>query len=73
MRSSAQTRVQPSCGLYNICYDASAKTDGNPSLNECLRVGPKFNKKTLEYLPSASCSSDCRHREGVPDGLGGGK
>ena len=33
-----------------IVYDASAKTDGKPSLNECLLVGPKFNQKIFDLL-----------------------
>ena len=33
-----------------IVYDASAKTDSNPSLNDCLLVGPKFNQKIIDIL-----------------------
>ena len=33
-----------------IVYDASAKANGTPSLNECLHVGPKFNQKLLDIL-----------------------
>ena len=28
-----------------IVYDASAKVEGKPSLNDCLLIGPKFNQK----------------------------
>ena len=31
-------------------YDASAKTEGHPSLNDCLLTGPKFNQKILDIL-----------------------
>ena len=31
-----------------IVYDASARTDGNPSLNDCLLVGLKFNRKIID-------------------------
>lgn len=27
-----------------IVYDASAKQDGKPSLNDCLLIGPTFNQ-----------------------------
>ena len=33
-----------------IVYDASAKTDGHPSLNDCLLVVPKFNQKIIDIL-----------------------
>ena len=33
-----------------IVYDASAKANGTPSLNECLHVGPKFNQNLLDIL-----------------------
>ena len=33
-----------------IVYDASAKQEGKPSLNDCLLVGPKFNQKILDIL-----------------------
>ena len=33
-----------------VVYDASAITDGKPSLNDCLLVGPKFNQKNLDLL-----------------------
>ena len=33
-----------------VVYDASAKTDGKPSLNDCLLVGPKFNQKIFDLL-----------------------
>ena len=33
-----------------VVYDASAKPDGKPSLNDCLLVGPKFNQKILDIL-----------------------
>ena len=35
--------------LHIVC-NASAKTDGNPSLNDCLLVGPKFNQKIVDIL-----------------------
>ena len=35
--------------LRVVC-DASAKTDGKPSLNDCLLVGPKFNQRILDIL-----------------------
>ena len=34
----------------HVVYDASAKTDCKPSLNECLLVGPKFNQKIFDLL-----------------------
>ena len=46
----AVIRVDKSTTNLWIVYDASAKTDGNPSLNECLHVGPKFNQKLLDIL-----------------------
>ena len=33
-----------------VVYDASAKLNNNPSLNDCLMVGPKFNQKVLDIL-----------------------
>ena len=33
-----------------VVYDASAKREGKPSLNDCLLVGPKFNQKILNIL-----------------------
>ena len=33
-----------------IVYDASAKQNGNPSLNDCLLTGPKFNQRILDIL-----------------------
>ena len=33
-----------------VVYDASAKADGKPSLNECLLIRPKFNQKILDIL-----------------------
>ena len=33
-----------------VVYDASAKMDGEPSLNDCLVFGPKFDKKILDIL-----------------------
>ena len=33
-----------------VVYDASAKRDGKPSLNDCLLVRPKFNQKILDLL-----------------------
>ena len=46
----AVVRTDKSTTKLRIVYDASAKTDGNPSLNECLHVGPKFNQKLLDIL-----------------------
>ena len=47
MQSSAPTRVQPSC---RSCMMHPPQANGNPSLNECLHVGPKFNQKLLDIL-----------------------
>ena len=33
-----------------VVYDASAKRDGKPSLNDCLLVGPKFNQRIMDIL-----------------------
>ena len=33
-----------------VVYDASAKVEGKPSLNDCLLVGPKYNQKILDIL-----------------------
>ena len=33
-----------------VVYDASAKTGGKPSLNDCLLIGPNFNQKILDIL-----------------------
>ena len=33
-----------------VVYDASAKSDGRPSLNDCLHTGPKFNQNILNLL-----------------------
>ena len=33
-----------------VVYDASAKPDGKPSLNDCLLAGPKFNQRILDIL-----------------------
>ena len=33
-----------------VVYNASAKSDGKLSLNDCLFVGPKFNQKILDIL-----------------------
>ena len=38
-----------------IVYDASAKVDGHPSLNDCLFVGPKFNQRILDILLRFRC------------------
>jgi hypothetical protein len=46
----AVIRTDKSTTKLRVVYDASAKTDGNPSLNECLHVGPKFNQKLLDIL-----------------------
>ena len=34
----------------HVVYDASAKADGKPSMNDCLLIGPKFNQKILDIL-----------------------
>ena len=46
----AVIRTDKSTTKLRIVYDASAKTDGIPSLNEYLHVGPKFNQKLLDIL-----------------------
>ena len=46
----AVIRTDKSTTKMRIVYDASAKSDGNPSLNECLHVGPKFSQKILDIL-----------------------
>ena len=46
----AVIRTDKSMTKLRIVYDASAKTDGTPSLNKCLHVGPKFNQKLLDIL-----------------------
>lgn len=46
----AVIRTNKSTTKLQIVYDASAKTDGTPSLKECLHVGPKFNQKLLDIL-----------------------
>ena len=33
-----------------VVYDASAKTGGKPSLNDCLLIGPKYNRKILDIF-----------------------
>ena len=33
-----------------MAYDASAKADGRPSLNNFLITGPKFNQKIFDIL-----------------------
>ena len=33
-----------------VVYDASAREDGKPSLNDCLLIGPKFNQKILDII-----------------------
>ena len=33
-----------------VVYDASAKMDGEPSLNDCLVIGPKYDLKILDIL-----------------------
>ena len=33
-----------------IMYDASTKSSNNPSLNDCLLKGPKFNQLILDLL-----------------------
>ena len=34
----------------HVVYDASAKSIGKPSLNDCLYVGPKFNQMIFDIL-----------------------
>ena len=46
----AVIRTDKSMTKLRIVDDASAKTDGSPSLNECLHVGPKFNQNLLNIL-----------------------
>ena len=46
----AVIRTDKSTTKLRIVYDASARADGSPSLNECLHVGPKFNQKLLDIL-----------------------
>ena len=46
----AVIRTDKSMTKLRIVYDASVKTDGTPSLNECLHVGPKSNQKLLDIL-----------------------
>ena len=33
-----------------VAYDASAKSSGGPSLNDCLHVGPRFNQRINKLL-----------------------
>lgn len=33
-----------------VVYDASAKLNGKPSLNDCLLIGPKFNQRIFDIL-----------------------
>ena len=46
----AVIRTDKSTTKLRIVYDASTRANENPSLNECLHVGPKFNKKLLDIL-----------------------
>ena len=46
----AVVRTDKSTTKLQTVYDASAKTNGHPSLKECLPVGPKFNQKLLNIL-----------------------
>ena len=46
----AVVRVDKDTTKLRIVYDASAKADGKPSLNDCLLVGPKFNQKIFDLL-----------------------
>ena len=34
----------------HVVYDASAKMDGQPSMNDCLLIRPKFNQKIFDLL-----------------------
>lgn len=43
-------RADESKTKLQIVYDVSAKIEGNPSLNDCLHVGPKLNQKLLDLL-----------------------
>ena len=57
-----------------VVYDASAKIDGKPSLNDCLLIGPIFNQKILDILMMfvPDCTNS-RYREGLPHDLSGGQ
>ena len=33
-----------------MVYDASPRVDGQPSLNDCLVIGPKLNQKIFDLL-----------------------
>ena len=45
----AVVRQEKTTTKLRVVYDASAKSDG-PSLNECLRKGPRFNQLILGLL-----------------------
>ena len=46
----AVLRTDKETTKLRVVYDASAKTEGHPSLNDCLLTGPKFNQKILDIL-----------------------
>ena len=46
----AVVRTDKDTTKVRVVYDASAKRDGRPSLNECLLIGPKYNQKIFDLL-----------------------